>query len=100
VGDISRVLLLCRAGLLLFLLLHHITGVVFLPADDDPIIIIIMSAASDTSDEVKAAPGVAVDALNNSSPKVAATRKGNVVLVPQPSDDPEDPLVWSPCISE
>ena len=25
--------------------------------------------------------------------KVAATRKGDVILVPQPSDDPEDPLV-------
>ncbi|KAH8696029.1 synaptic vesicle transporter [Talaromyces proteolyticus] len=50
-------------------------------------------SASNTSQELKGAPGVAI--VVNSSPKVIATRHGNVVLVPPPSGDPEDPLNWT-----
>jgi hypothetical protein len=53
-------------------------------------------SASASFDEMKMkmAPGTAVNAVC-SSPKVARTANGDIMLVPQPSDDPEDPLVSS-----
>jgi hypothetical protein len=47
---------------------------------------------SASSEEMKAGPEEAVNAVP-SSLKVATTKNGDVILVPQPSDDPEDPLV-------
>jgi hypothetical protein len=32
---------------------------------------------------------------SNSSLQLKTTKDGNVVLIPQPSDDPDDPLNWS-----
>jgi hypothetical protein len=45
-----------------------------------------------SSEEVKAGPEEAVYAVP-SSLKIATTKNGDVILVPQPSDDLEDPLV-------
>ena len=44
-----------------------------------------------SSEEVKS-PTIAATTID-SPLKIAATKKCDVILVPQPSDDPEDPLV-------
>lgn len=49
-------------------------------------------SASASFDEKKMAPETAVDAVSPAL-KVAKSAQGDIILVPQPSDDPEDPLV-------
>lgn len=58
-------------------------------------------STSTSSDEVKTSPTEAVggvDAVDTvpQTLKVASTKNGDIILVPQPSDDPEDPLVSPP----
>lgn len=49
-------------------------------------------STSASSEEVKTEPKEMVDVVTPSL-KVAGTKNGDIILVPQPSDDPEDPLV-------
>jgi hypothetical protein len=48
-----------------------------------------------SSEELKELPRVGTADADVTSIKVTQTRKGELVLVPQPSDNPEDPLVRS-----
>lgn len=49
-------------------------------------------STSASSEEVKTEPKETVDFVTPTL-KVAGTKNGDIILVPQPSDDPEDPLV-------
>ena len=56
-----------------------------------------MSASNSGSDDLKGSPDVTMMGMESS--KLAQKKNQTIVLIPQPSDDPQDPLVshHSPC---
>lgn len=50
-----------------------------------------MSASNSGSDELKGSPDITTTGLESS--KLAQKKNQTLVLIPQPSDDPQDPLV-------